>query len=27
MRDYPTSLMDKNKSKGTACNKNGYGCK
>jgi hypothetical protein len=27
MRDYPTSHLDTNESKGTACSKKGYGCK
>ena len=27
MRDYPTSHIDTNESKGTACSKKGYGCK
>jgi hypothetical protein len=26
-RDYPTSHIDTNESKGTACSKKGYGCK
>jgi len=27
MRDYQTLHLDINSSKGTACNKKGYGCK